>query len=82
MASTGGPNTLVAGGSGKLTPKIKEAIRFSAMIENSGQCTALRHAVVCDANGTRFAHPLFCSSAPTNSCCSGRLRERLRRRAG
>lgn len=42
ISSTGGPNTLVAT---TYTPKIGEAIRFSATIENSGQCTALRHVV-------------------------------------
>ena len=52
FASTGGPNTLVAS---SLTPKIAEAIRFSAMIENSGQCTALRHCVVPNATAEGVA---------------------------
>lgn len=43
IASTGGPNTLV---SSELNDKIEEAIKLSTLIENSGQCTALRHAVV------------------------------------
>lgn len=43
ISSTGGPNTLV---STELTPTIEQAIRDSALIENSGQCTALRHVVV------------------------------------
>ena len=43
MSSTGGPNTLVAP---QMTQEISDAIRLSCMIENSGQCTALRHAYV------------------------------------
>lgn len=43
VASTGGPNTLVTT---EWNDSIQEAIRLSAAIESSGQCTALRHCVV------------------------------------
>jgi hypothetical protein len=43
ITSTGGPNTLVTT---SWSPRIQEAIRVSATIESSGQCTALRHCVV------------------------------------
>jgi len=42
ISSTGGPNTMVAT---KLTPEVGEAFVFSNLIENKGQCTALRHFV-------------------------------------
>eukprot|EP00548_Thalassiothrix_antarctica_P011877 CAMPEP_0194159460 /NCGR_PEP_ID=MMETSP0152-20130528/77843_1 /TAXON_ID=1049557 /ORGANISM="Thalassiothrix antarctica, Strain L6-D1" /LENGTH=720 /DNA_ID=CAMNT_0038869029 /DNA_START=127 /DNA_END=2286 /DNA_ORIENTATION=- len=44
VASTGGPNTLLA--TDITSPDIAEAIRMSSSIESSGQCTALRHCIV------------------------------------
>jgi hypothetical protein len=61
VASTGGPNTFVAL---DWTEPIQEAIRMSATIESSGQCTALRHAVVPPSvNETDVANMLDGSQA-------------------
>jgi hypothetical protein len=43
VASTGGPNTMVTT---EYNDSIRDAIRMSAAIESSGQCTALRHCVI------------------------------------
>lgn len=43
VSSTGGPNTLVT--SDWSNTAVRDAIRMSATIESSGQCTALRHVV-------------------------------------
>lgn len=43
ISSTGGPNTLVT--LDWSNPAVRDAIRMSATIESSGQCTALRHVV-------------------------------------
>jgi hypothetical protein len=43
ISSTGGPNTLVT--TDWSNPAVRDAIRMSATIESSGQCTALRHVV-------------------------------------
>jgi hypothetical protein len=44
------------------TPAVQEAIRMSATIESSGQCTALRHAVVPDYVSEKDMRSIF---APT-----------------
>lgn len=42
FASTGGPNTMVAT---EYTPQVQGATKMATQIENSGQCTAMRHLV-------------------------------------
>eukprot|EP00960_Hanusia_phi_P025836 745902-Hanusia_phi.AAC.2 len=67
LASTGGPNTMIAT---QLTSEVQEAIRMSACIENSGQCTALRHVVApisADVEGERTVSKIFSNSKHVNS---------------
>eukprot|EP00929_Paragymnodinium_shiwhaense_P101337 TRINITY_DN6434_c0_g1_i1.p1 TRINITY_DN6434_c0_g1~~TRINITY_DN6434_c0_g1_i1.p1 ORF type:complete len:737 (+),score=169.84 TRINITY_DN6434_c0_g1_i1:85-2211(+) len=60
IASTGGPNTLVAT---QYNDKVGAAVRMSNLIENKGQCTALRH-FVCPGVNKGMMDKLY-SDAPT-----------------
>lgn len=66
VTSTGGPNTLIAM---DWTKPVQEAVRMSATIESSGQCTALRHIVgptnlSNDDVATMFQDSVAIDSAP------------------
>lgn len=60
MASTGGPNTMIAE---KLTPEIEQAASFSCLIENSGQCTAMRALISGDDISHKAVEELFSREA-------------------
>jgi hypothetical protein len=70
FSSTGGPNTLV---STELTPEVMDAVRMSACIENSGQCTALRHAVLpcTEADVEKIFEGSAVSAGPKESLAAG-----------
>lgn len=56
VASTGGPNTLVAT---EWNDKVKAVVQMSASIECAGQCTALRHSVVPPSVGDEVLDGVF-----------------------
>jgi hypothetical protein len=64
VASTGGPNTLVTT---EWTPQVKQAIRMSACIESSGQCTALRHLVAPAGTSVADISEMLAESKAINS---------------
>jgi hypothetical protein len=64
IASTGGPNTLVAT---EYNDAVGDAVRWSSLIENSGQCTALRH-FVCPGVDKSMLETMFAKSA---KCVTG-----------
>jgi len=71
FASTGGPNTMVAT---KMTPEVEQAVAWSTAIENSGQCTALRHLVApCSEESITetFKNGIEVISSPTDSLRKG-----------
>jgi len=61
MASTGGPNTMVAT---EMHPKLMQAATLSTLIENSGQCTAMRHLAL--GKGTNLEEISACFKSEAN----------------
>jgi len=60
MASTGGPNTMVAT---DLHPNLIKAATLSTLIENSGQCTAMRHLALGKGTNLEEISASFVSEA-------------------
>jgi len=69
IASTGGPNTMVAT---HMNEGVSEATRMSTLIENSGQCTAMRHLVVPECSIDDVMEKVF-ASVPTVKSSSDAL---------
>jgi len=55
VASTGGPNTMIAT---EFTPEVADAVRMSNLIENKGQCTALRQ-FICPTKDEKLVEKIY-----------------------
>jgi len=63
VASTGGPNTLIAT---EFTPEVADAVRMSNLIENKGQCTALRQ-FVCPTRDEKIVEKIYANATMISS---------------
>lgn len=70
IASTGGPNTMVAT---SLSDGVAAAAQMSTLIENSGQCTAMRHLVVPDCTEADITQRIWGENVPTHSSAAEAL---------
>jgi len=71
VASTGGPNTMVAD---QLTEGVADAARMSNLIEQKGQCTAMRHLVVPGISEADVATRVY---GPGDACLAGHVSDSM-----